>query len=121
MKLFVLVVTCLFILSACNPPSKHILVQNQYFPKSGKEEEVYKLRLHASEVIKKLGLRNGRVLKRMNVSDRPYVEWECEYSSLEEREKDIKIVGQSRDFQQVEEKMGTLLDNFERVIWEISD
>ena len=33
-----------------------ILVQNQYFPKPGKEEEVYQWRLHASDVRIKLGL-----------------------------------------------------------------
>ena len=39
--------------------SKPIVVQNAYFPKAGKEKEVYEWRLHASEVREKLGPAKG--------------------------------------------------------------
>ncbi|HEY5824056.1 MAG TPA: hypothetical protein VIT44_06820 [Cyclobacteriaceae bacterium] len=47
--------------------------------------------------------------------------WECEYASLQEREKDVALIDQSEEFKKVQEHMGTLIDKFERSIWEIND
>lgn len=121
MRLLVIFISCLIVLSGCGQPSKHILVQNQYVPKPGKENEVYILRLHASDVLAKLGLQKGRVLKRPQLSDRPYVMWECEYSSMNEREMDVAKVSKSEEFKKIEDHMGTLVDSFERVTWEVED
>ena len=96
-----------------------ILVQNLYFPKPGKEEEVYKWRLHASDVRSKLGLPKGRVLKKLSGTDGPFVIWECEYPSLEAREKDITVLDKSEEFKQVQAHMSTLLDKFERSVFAI--
>ena len=96
-----------------------ILVQNLYFPKPGKEEEVYQWRLHASDVRAKLGLPKGRVLKKLSGTGGPYVIWECEYSSLEAREKDVTILDKSDEFKQVQAHMSTLLDKFERSVFTI--
>ena len=59
-------------------PSRHpgeqsprLVVQNYYYAKPGKAEEVYHWRLHASEVRAGLGLAPGRVLKRVRSSDDP--------------------------------------------------
>ncbi len=100
---------------------KSILVQNSYYPKAGKAEEVYQWRLHASEVRAKLGLPKGRVLKKISNNEGPYVLWICEYSSLEAREKDVKLIDQSEEFKKVQEHMGTLIEKFERFIWEIEE
>jgi len=110
---------CLITLCTYANTSGYIVVQNQYFPKPGKEKEVYKLRLHASEILVKLGLPKGRVLKRTNLSDRLYVMWECDYSSIEESKKGMKIVSGSAGFKRLESKMGTLVNGFKRYIWEV--
>lgn len=96
-----------------------ILVQNLYFPKPGKEEEVYQWRLHASDVRAKLGLPKGRVLKKLSGTGGPFVIWECEYPSLEAREKDVTVLDQSDEFKQVQAHMSTLLDKFERFVFAI--
>jgi len=101
--------------------SKPIVVQNHYYPKQGKDKEVYDWRLHASEVRSKLGLPKGRVLKKLTGTGGPYVIWECEYASLQEREKDIALIDQSEEFKKVQEHMGTLIEKFERFIWEIDN
>ncbi|HMG92078.1 MAG TPA: hypothetical protein VK589_18605 [Chryseolinea sp.] len=105
--------------------SKPIVVQNAYFPKAGKEKEVYEWRLHASDVREKLGLPKGRVLRRISVpttigSNGSYVIWECEYSSMEERQRDVEKLDQSEEFKKVQEHMTTLLDKFERTVWEVN-
>ncbi|MBD2705853.1 hypothetical protein IC229_34970 [Spirosoma sp. BT702] len=96
-----------------------ILVQNHYYPKPGKEDEVYKWRLHASEVRSKLGLPKGRVLKKLNGTGGPFVIWECEYPSPEARQKDVAVLDQSEEFKQVQAHMTTLLDKFERYVFSI--
>ncbi len=116
-KLFICMSLCLLISSVYANHSSHIVVQNEYFPKPGKEKEVYELRLQATKILAKLGVPTGRVLERMNVGDRPYVMWECDYASIEERGKTVKLVSQSADFKRVETQMGTLINRFERLTW----
>ncbi|MEI9921339.1 MAG: DUF1684 domain-containing protein [Bacteroidota bacterium] len=99
---------------------KPILVQNYYYPKPGKEQEVYEWRLHASEVRAKLGLLKGQVLKKVSGESGPYVIWQCEYSSVEAREKEVKQLDLSEEFEKVQAHMGTLIDKFERSVWEIN-
>jgi hypothetical protein len=100
---------------------KPILVQNHYYPKEGKEKEVYEWRLHASDVRENLGLPKGRVLKRISGENKPYVIWQCEYPSLEAREIDVKELDKSEEFKKVQHHMGTLLEKFERSVWEINN
>lgn len=119
--LFIGILLCLVTVSGYADSSGHILVQNLYFPKPGKEKEVYELRLYASNVIAKLGAPKGRVLKRKKISDRPYVMWECEYSSTKERKRAITIASQSAEFKHVEDRMEQLVNNFKRITWQIAE
>ena len=100
---------------------KPIIVQNHYYPKEGKEKEVYEWRLHASGVRSGLGLPKGRVLRRISGENKPYVIWECEYASMETREIDVKESDKSQEFKKIQEHMATLLDKFERTVWEINN
>lgn len=100
--------------------SKPIVVQNFYYPKSGNEEAVYQWRLHASEVRAKLGLPTGRVLKKIMGDALYYIAWECEYASLAAREADVKKIDQSVEFKNVQDHMSTLIQKFERSIWEVN-
>jgi len=43
--------------------------------------------------------------------------WECEYPSVEAREKDVAAVEKSAEFTAIQAKMRTLIDNFERTVW----
>ena len=85
--------------------TKPVVVQNSYFPKPGKEKEVYEWRLHASDVRAKLGLPKGRVLRRISDNTGPYVIWECDYPSLEARQKDVEKLDRSDEFKKVQEHM----------------
>ena len=97
--------------------STPIVVQNMYWAKPGKAEEVYQWRLHASDVRVKLGLKRGRVLRRQGDSSTlPDVLWECEYPSAAERAKDVATTGQSAEFKQVQEHMQTLTSQFDRIV-----
>lgn len=98
-----------------------ILVQNQYFPKPGKEREAYEWRIRASAIREKLGLSKGRILIRENLSDRPYLIWECEFTTNKDREMDVETLGKSKEFNKVEKHMGKLLIHFERVVWKVKD
>jgi hypothetical protein len=118
--LFLLVVSVSPILMHAQS-QKSILVQNCYYPKDGKTEEVYQWRLHASEVRVKLGLPKGRVLKKISGNAGPYVLWICEYPSLAAREKDISLIDKSEAFKKVQAHMETLIEKFERFVWEIDD
>jgi len=109
------------LLNAQSQESKSVVVMNQYWAKDGMIEEVYAHRLYASQVRKSLGLKVGRVLLNTEQdADAAHVIWECEYSSIEAREKDTKLLMDSGQFDEVMEKMGTLIDKFERTIYEVS-
>lgn len=102
-----------------------IVVQNYYYALPGKADEVYQWRLHASEVRAKLGLRIGRVLRRIDqqastkdLPTLPDVVWECDYPSQAARQKDVERLGRSSEFDEVERHMDTLLRKFDRVVFE---
>lgn len=121
MKTLIYALFLLTSISAFSQELKPIVVQNLYFPKPGKEEEVFQWRLHASEVRAKLGLPAGRVFRKISGDVTYYIVWECEYPSLAAREADVKALDQSTEFTKVQEHMGTLIQKFERNVWEVSD
>ena len=109
-------------------PSTRLVVQNYYYAKPGKAEEVYQWRLHASEVRAGLGLARGRVLKRLRSPDDPIdntdlpdVVWECEYVSPAAREADLARLDASGKFVPVEKHMEGLIRQFRRLIFEIAE
>jgi hypothetical protein len=108
-----------------------IVVQNYYYARPGKAEEVYRWRLHASDVRASLGLSRGRVLlpdHRQDAGpdskpskDAPDVIWECDYPSRAAREADLKRLEASHTFDAVEKHMDTLIRDFRRVIFAVRD
>lgn len=98
-----------------------IIVQNYYWAKEGKIEEVYAHRLYASEVRDSLGLAVGRVLKRIGTNgELSHVIWECEYTNEATRKEDIRKLDESGVFEKVTKKMGTLIDKFARGVYHIN-
>jgi hypothetical protein len=101
-------------------PSGKIIVQNYYYAKPGKVEEVYEWRIHASDVREKLGLRRGRVLKHIGGSGKqPDVIWECEYPDIASRDAELKSLEKNAEFDSVMEHMSTLIDHFDRAMWQV--
>jgi hypothetical protein len=106
---------------------KAIVVQNFYYALPGKADEVYRWRLHASEVRARLGLAVGRVLRRTPAlgadtegAEMPDVIWECEYPNAEARAADVARLGASREFDTVEAHMETLIRHFRRAVFTVS-
>jgi hypothetical protein len=98
-----------------------IVVHNYYYAQPGREEEVFRWRLHASDVREKLGFPRGRVLRlsrgtegMRSTSEVPDVIWECEYPDIEARERDVKAVEATPEFQAVQKHMRTLYRRFKR-------
>src|SRR4030095_6244711 len=105
-----------------------IVVQNYYYAKPGQGDEVYRWRIHASEVREKLGFPRGRVMRRQTnpdeaaqANEQPDVIWECEYPSIEARERDAKAVTATPEFQAVQKHMATLIRRFERGTYEVEE
>ena len=98
-----------------------IVVQNYYWAKEGKIDEVYAHRLYASSVRDSLGLAVGRVLKRIgSEGELSHVIWECEYENMEAREADLRKLTESGAFDPVNKKMGTLIEKFSRGVYYIN-
>ncbi len=107
--------------------TKAIVVQNFYYALPGKADEVYRWRLHASEVRARLGLAVGRVLRRTPApgadtedTELPDVVWECEYPNVEARAADLARLDASREFDSVEAHMQTLIRRFRRAVFTVS-
>lgn len=97
-----------------------VVVQNLYFIKAGQEDEGRRTRRSASTVRAEAGRPAGRILVPVSPSDSaPTFVWECEYPSLEDREEDAAWADGSPEFSAVREHMGTLLERFERVVFEV--
>jgi hypothetical protein len=106
---------------------KAIVVQNFYYALPGKADDVYRWRLHASEVRARLGLAVGRVLRRAQTSgddaedaELPDVVWECEYPNAKARAADLARLNASREFDAVEAHMQTLIRQFRRAVFTVS-
>jgi len=121
MKVLIHALFLLTTVSAFAQEARPIVVQNLYYPKPGKEEDVFQWRLHASDVRAKLGLPAGRVFKKISGDATYYVVWECDYSSPAAREADVKALDKSPEFTKVQEHMGTLIQKFERNVWEVNE
>ena len=122
-KIFPLLILVVFLFSSTikEHEDHSITVQNYYWAKEGKIDEVYAHRLYASEVRDSLGLAVGRVLKRIeNKGELSHVIWECEYPSEAARKEDLRLLTESGAFDKVTEKMGTLINKFERGIYYIN-
>jgi len=108
-----------------NGGSLAVIVQNYYYAKPGKADEVYRWRLHASDVREKLGFARGRVLRRRESVDQtqessnlPDVIWECEYANIDERERESTQVSATPEFQAVQQHMSTLIQRFDRATYD---
>jgi hypothetical protein len=97
--------------------SQRFVVQNNYWALPGKAEEVFQWRIHACDVLDRLGLPRGEVLRRQGNSETlPDVIWQIEYQSEEERRL-ARLKEDGPEFQEVVEHMRTLTRRFEQSVW----
>ena len=105
-----------------NQPSGVVVIQVSYYAKPGKADEVLSHRQHASDVLEKLGLARGRVMRRAGGSDElPDVMWECEFANAAARDQFLKAATASSEFEDVRKHMATLIRSAERRDWEVQE
>src|SRR5215470_4488199 len=114
----------LAIAQAGGPPVKEptgvVVIQVSYYAKPGKADEVFTHRQHVSDLLEKLGLPRGRVMRRAgSSSDQPDVMWECEYPSAAALDEALKSAQASSEFEEARKHMGTLILKGERRDWEV--
>jgi hypothetical protein len=97
------------------------IVQSNYWALPGKVEEVYQWRMHASDVIERLGLRRGQVFRRQGNSETlPDVIHQSEYLNEAERmNNSVTSRGPSaaQEYQEVVKHMMTLVRRYETSVW----
>lgn len=93
-----------------------------YYAKPGKADEVLSHRQHVSDVLEKLGLPRGRVMRRLGGSDEePDVMWECEFPNVAARDQFLKVAAASSKFLEARKYMTTLVSKAERSDWEVQE
>jgi hypothetical protein len=103
-----------------NQSNEAIVIQSFNYAKPGKADEVLSHRQHASDVLEKIGLPRGRVMRRVGGSDdRPDVLWECEFPNTAALDQFLKTAAANPAFEQVRKHMATLIRNAERRDWEV--
>ena len=110
-NLTLLILLCSFF-SLPSFAQEKIMVQNLYYPKPGKIDEVLALRIAASKLLKEFGMTSGRVM----VSKETVV-WQGEYLNISALEKELKTFTpeqQERFKKEILERMKLLVDRHER-------
>ena len=96
-----------------------IVEQTSYFALPGKAEDVYRVRLHASDILERLGLPRGRVLRRQGNSETlPDVMWLVEYPDEAAHQQSLQVRLESPQFKAVRDEMKTLISHADLGIWE---
>lgn len=97
-----------------------IVEATNYFAKDGQADEVLKQRRKATEVRLQLGLDPGRILVRMEGTG-PDIRWECSFASREAYDADRAARTASTDFEAARKQMHSLLERFERHVYEVDE
>lgn len=97
-----------------------IVVQNRYFARYGKRDEALRTRQRASQVRADAGRPVGRILVSVGQGHPvPDFVWECDYPNMDARDEDAAWADNSSEFEEVREVMSTLLERFERLVFEV--
>jgi len=98
------------------------VVQVLYYARPGEADEVLSQRQQASDLLEKLGLPRGRVMRSSRVSDEgPDVLWECEFESRAALDRALEAAKSDSELAQVRARMGTLVRKADLRIWEIQE
>ncbi|WP_436124377.1 hypothetical protein [Aminobacter sp. LjRoot7] len=99
---------------------KMIVEATNYFAKEGLADDVLTQRRKATEIRRRLGLDPGRILVRTE-GDGPDIRWECSFASREAYDADRAARTASPDFEAARKQMHTLLERFERHVYEVEE
>ncbi len=108
------------------PPAddEKMVARNHYFPQPGHEDDVWKQRIHASDVRAQLGFSRGRIWRRVSgANDSPTVIWDLGGTAADTgamRTREAALV-QRKEFQEVMAKMQTLLRLFQMGSFRVAD
>jgi len=103
-------------------PGRVTVLQVFYYAKQGKADEVFSHRQHVSDLLEKLGLPRGRVMRRVGGSDdQPDVLWECEFPNVAARDHFLEVAGASLEFVEARKYMTTLVSKAERIDLEVQE
>lgn len=97
-----------------------IVEATNYFAKEGLMEEVLAQRHRATEIRRSLGLRPGNILIRRE-GNGPDVRWECSFETPGAYEADRAARAASAEFETARKTMHTLLERFERHVYDVED
>ena len=98
------------------------VVQVCYYARPGEADEVLSQRQRASDLLEKLGLPRGRVMRRSGGSDEgPDVLWECEFPSRVALDRALAAARADSELEDVRTRMGTLVRKAELRIWEVRE
>jgi hypothetical protein len=98
--------------SAGTSEPRRIVYQNRYYAKPGKEEETYRWRVHASDVLEQLGVPRGQVFRGAG-GDQPDVIWQLELDPAAAERANKRAGEVKKQFDPVMEHMATLVRFFE--------
>lgn len=98
--------------SAATGEPRRIVYQNRYYAKPGKEEETYRWRLHASDVLEELGVPRGQVFRGAG-GGQPDVIWQLELDPAAADRANKRAGEVKKQFDPVMEHMATLVRFFE--------
>ena len=97
--------------------SLRLVAQNRYFAKPGKAVDVYKLRLHACDVLQRIGVAPG-VVFRCRGGNEPDAVWQVEFATRDEAREARRKVSISPEFTAVQDRMGELIRRFETSLYQ---
>ncbi|GAA4131704.1 hypothetical protein ACFFTN_16220 [Aminobacter aganoensis] len=97
-----------------------IVEATNYFAREGQAAAVLEQRRKATEIRTQMGLDPGRILIRIE-GDGPDVRWECSFASREAYDADMAARGGSQAFADARKTMHTLLERFERHVYQGDD
>ena len=104
-----------------------VVVQNSYYAKPGMEDDVMRIRVEASAVLRSLGVRTGRILRRTKNqfdvvgADDPDVVWECDFPDEASLIDDARIARASSQFAAVQKRMAVVARKFETRRWSVHE
>lgn len=98
-----------------------VVVQNRYFIKAGREDEGLETRRRASQVRADESRPVGKIMVSTGPQEgqAPTFVWQCEYDDMDARQADLDWAAGSEAFTAVRQHMGTLLDRFERLTFQV--
>jgi hypothetical protein len=97
-----------------------IVEATNYFAKDGQVAAVLQQRRRATAIRRELGLEPGEILI-LHEGNGPNIRWECRFASREAYETDMATRASSQPFADARQTMHTLLDRFERHVYETDE